>query len=466
MFHYIRHIGMTQTLSAWDIVLTPIFLLILIIIAREYRNKKYPPGHILRPYYMPGLLVKFAGVLLIALVYEFYYKDGDTFHYFFHAKFINAAMGDSIGTWLKLLAGVSPEKDPSLYPYVEQMWWYKDASTHMVIKFSTLLGLLTGTTYIPIGLLFAYIAYTGIWAMFKTFVGIYPEYHKQLAFSFLFIPSIIIWGSSIFKDTLCMFALGWLVFASFRIFIHKDFSVKNILILSASFYLVLVIKLYILMAFVPAITLWLLLTYSARVQTKALRYLLIVLLLGINLGGFLFFMQKQSNALGGYSLENIAGKANTTRGWIMFRSGDEGSGYDLGEIPPTIPGMLSKFPSAVAVTLYRPFLWEIRKPIVLLSALESAMFIYLTFIVLLRMRFKAFTEILNDPNLAFFLIYTIIFAFAVGISTGNFGTLSRYKIPCMPFFAALLMILYAKSKVPNKVISQIHENKRPVHHFA
>jgi hypothetical protein len=34
----------------------------------------------------------------------------------------------------------------------------------------------------------------------------------------------------------------------------------------------------------------------------------------------------------------------------------------------------------------------------------------------------------------------LFFAFAVGLSTSNFGSLVRYKIPAIPFFVASLMI--------------------------
>lgn len=107
--------------------------------------------------------------------------------------------------------------------------------------------------------------------------------------------------------------------------------------------------------------------------------------------------------------------------------------------------MLSKFPQAVVVTLFRPFPWEARKVIVALSALEALLFLYLTLRVLIKKGTKFFS-LLKDPNLVFFLIFSLIFAFAVGISAYNFGTLSRYKIPCMPFYAAMLMIMLYKKE--------------------
>ena len=47
----------------------------------------------------------------------------------------------------------------------------------------------------------------------------------------------------------------------------------------------------------------------------------------------------------------------------------------------------------------------------------------------------------KDPNLVFCLVFSIIFAFAVGISSYNFGALSRYKIPCLPFYATFCDII-------------------------
>ena len=64
----------------------------------------------------------------------------------------------------------------------------------------------------------------------------------------------------------------------------------------------------------------------------------------------------------------------------------------------------------------------------------------------------------KDPNLMFFLIFSLIFAFAVGITSYNFGALSRYKIPCLPFYGAFLMILLNQSKVIAN--DKMHQSKR------
>lgn len=428
-------------------MLTPVYLGILIFIARRYRDKQYPPGHPLRKYYLPGLYVKFGGAIFIALIYQYYYKGGDTFNYFTDSKIINSSLHNSFSTWVKLMLGVSPDTDPKLYAYASQMNFYNDTPSRVVSSLAAIFGLLNFSTYMPIALLFAFFSYTGVWAMYKTFVKVYPGLTRPLAFAFLFIPSVVIWGSAVFKDTICIFGLGWMVYTSFRIFIHRDFSLKNISLLILSFYLVALVKLYILIAFLPAMSLWVLLNYSHKIHSAGLRFLTWLFFLGVVIAGFFFIANEFSKELNRYSLQDIAQTASNTAGYIYYISDEDASAYTLGTPDPTIKGMLSKFPAGVVVTLFRPFPWEAKKVIVLFSALESFLFLAGTLLVFFQNGlFGFFKKIFSDPNLTFFLAFSLIFAFAVGVSSYNFGALSRYKIPCLPFYAALLIVLYYQQK--------------------
>ena len=57
----------------------------------------------------------------------------------------------------------------------------------------------------------------------------------------------------------------------------------------------------------------------------------------------------------------------------------------------------------------------------------------------------------NLPDVLFALIFSISFAFAVGVSTFNFGTLVRYKIPLLPFFAVALILILNHAKSERKL---------------
>jgi hypothetical protein len=120
-----------------------------------------------------------------------------------------------------------------------------------------------------------------------------------------------------------------------------------------------------------------------------------------------------------------------------------GSGYSLGDYDADIFGLLKVFPAAVNVTLFRPYLWEIRNPVMILAALESFVILVFTLnLFFFRVRFfEAIRILFNSPFVLMCFCFSILFAFSVGFSSYNFGALVRYKIPCMPFYIAFLFML-------------------------
>ena len=116
--------------------------------------------------------------------------------------------------------------------------------------------------------------------------------------------------------------------------------------------------------------------------------------------------------------------------------------FDLGEIDPSIQGMMSKAHLAINAALFRPFIWEAKNPVMILSALENSYFLFLTLFLLVKLKFfGVFKLIFNNPFLLFSMLFSLFFAFSVGISTPNFGALVRLRIPCIPFFLSSLFIL-------------------------
>src|SRR5207247_1683115 len=95
----------------------------------------------------------------------------------------------------------------------------------------------------------------------------------------------------------------------------------------------------------------------------------------------------------------------------------------------------------------RPYIWETKKPIQLMNAIEALLFFWVTLKVIFSVGpKKTWKTITEDPTIQFCLVFTLVFAFAVGLSSGNFGTLSRYRIPCLPFYGLTLVLIYYKNK--------------------
>jgi len=126
----------------------------------------------------------------------------------------------------------------------------------------------------------------------------------------------------------------------------------------------------------------------------------------------------------------------------LKRSYYGGNSFDIGDFDGSVAGVTSKAHLAINATLFRPYLWEVKNPLMLLSALESTYIMILTAGLLFRLKFFGFFKLIGrNPLLLFAVLFALFFAFSVGLSTPNFGALSRLKIPCIPFFVASLFVL-------------------------
>ncbi len=439
-----------------DYLLLPFYLAVVYLIALRFRDRHYPPGHPWRPYFINGLTVKIIGALFIGLIYQYYYGYGDTRFYFEQSKALNSAFLESPWKWLNLILYIPKGYEGEYILYTSQLFWYSTLNNFMVVIVSALFGILTFNSYLPTSIIFAAVSFTGIWALFRTFAKQYPSIVSPIALAALFIPSTFIWGSGIFKDTICMFGLGWMINGVFTLLIQRKLRPRDTFMLLLGTWLIFIIKIYILLAFLPAVGLWIVFSYSHKISNGFVRGFLKFGLVPVTLLGFYLLSTVFSAELGGYSLERIESTATLTQEYIVQSSGEQGASYSIGEISLTPIGILRTFPAAVNVTLYRPYLWEARKPIQLFNALETFLFLFVTLKILFRIGLgRAWKAIREDPNIQFCLIFTIIFGFAVGLTSGNFGTLSRYRIPCLPLFGIALVLIYYRYKSPEKKLLSI-----------
>lgn len=424
-----------------DLVITPCWLIVIYLIA--FRLRKAATDEVTRRYFIPGLTVKIAGAIAIGAIYQFYYGGGDTFNYFdWGSKHIWEAFKESPIKALQLIFA-NGEYHPSTFSYAVNIVTYRDLPSYFVVRIAGALDILTFHTYSATASLFALISFSGIWAMYKTFYKLYPGLHKQFAIAVLFVPSVFFWGSGILKDSLTIGALGWLTYGSFHLFLVRKQKITNLLIILVASYILYAIKIYILLCFLPALILWISGSYYNKIRSALVR-VTFAPMAGVAIVAFSYFaVVKVGEDNKRYSIENLAFTAEATARWIAFVSQREsGSYYTLGDYDYSPAGMVRKFVPAIWVTLFRPYLWETRNPVMALSALESfAIFIFSISIFLNPKIVKRMMRVFSDPFVSFCLIFSIAFAFAVGFSTYNFGSLVRYKIPMIPYFLAALFII-------------------------
>ena len=268
-----------------------------------------------------------------------------------------------------------------------------------------------------------------------------------MAVAALFIPSVALWGAGIMKDTLSMAGVGWFTYSLYHLFIVRRRWLFCSIVGLLSLHLVWQTKPYIIIALLPAFAYWVLRHY--RLQIKDYRLTLFIFLVTVLLVGTAsYFLRDQIRATANDLFVSFVHRAVGFQGWHGLLAAQGASGYNLGEIRFTVGGIFSKFFPSVNVTLFRPYLFEVRNPVMLFSALESAAFLGFTVYVFAKVGFlQAWGIVSRRPFLTFCLLFTLIFGFAVGFTSYNFGALVRYKIPCLPFYLAFLLGLLHEKRL-------------------
>lgn len=426
-----------------DFIVTPIYLvmlyLFLFVINGTIRNP------ILRQYFLPAFTFKVIGALALGLIYQFYYGGGDTFNYYRDCSQMWNIFVESPIIWLQMLFTEAGNYDvnPILYNALRRVYFFQDPTSYLMIQFGTVISIFTFNTYSTMAISYALLSFSGAWALFQTLNRMYPYLHKQFAIALLFLPSIFFWSSGFMKDTLTFGALGWLFYGLYGVFFKRESFFFNIIIIAISIYVIRSIKVYILLSFLPAFFLWLFLHYRNAIGSQAIRLFITPILLAIFIPLGLNSIQLITAEDERYQLDNLVTTTQVSAEWIKYTGQqDQGSVYDLGEFDGSLGNLFLKFPQAVWLCLFRPYVWEARNPVMLLSALEATFFLLLTFYVLFTSSLLKLLQTLRQhPFVVFCLAFSISFGFGVAIATYNFGSLARYKIPLLPFYLSAIFVL-------------------------
>ena len=422
-----------------DLFLGPVYFLLFMLLGFMVRS--FLADKASRKYFLPGLAARLFGAIAFGLVYQFYYGSGDTFYYFSEISRLNKLFSADFNEWWSVV--IDNDADAIINYSINYRSNYAHAPREFsVAKFGSLISGFTTSTYVTLSMGYAFFSYIGCWLIFNVALDLYPTLIKYFNWAILLSPSVVFWGSGLMKDSLCMGGLGIMFYGFYYGSVSPKGSSFNLIFMIIGAYLILSLKPYIVYAFAPAAALW---WFNQRIDFMKSNSLKLVLRTSLYLTVLLAAVGISVGLFGGVQafLDDIARGSKVTAEWILYSSGrDDGSGYSLGELDGTFSGMLAKFLPAVNVTLYRPYLWEARNIVMIIAALESTFYLLFSLYILFKTGvLQSFRNILKNPFINFALQFSVAFAFFIGVSTYNFGSLVRYKIPMLPFFLSALIVL-------------------------
>jgi hypothetical protein len=430
-----------MVLTIFDLLLSPLYFLLIYIVSGAIQTKNIKKNSLYK-WYRKGLMIKIIGAIGVCLVYQFYYTGGDTVNYYETSKALSNMFYKDSGVFFDILFGNHSRENWMMFDSTTgaPLYW-GDKAAFLVSRLFVPLCFVSFQSFIVMSMLLAWICYTGVWRLFLLFNEHFPNLEKQFAISFLFIPSVVFWGAGLLKDSITLSAVGWYTCHFYYFFIQKEYSFKSVCCIFISAFLLISIKPYIFFALLPGSLIWLSNEKLARVRSNIIKTLVAPFFLLVGVGVSFFLLSQMTDILGIYSLDKVMERAVV----VNIDQKQEyygGNSFDIGEFHADPISMLSKAHLAIMATLFRPYLWDVKNVVMLMSALENTYILVLTIFLLVKLKvLNFFTLISKNALLLFSVLFSLFFAFSVGIATSNFGSLVRLKIPCIPFYVSSLFVL-------------------------
>ena len=360
-----------------------------------------------------GLGAKLIGGMSMGSLYLLYLEQGDTTVLIDMIRQFNETHSASFSQYITAL--FSP-----IDPY---------QGNPRTLFFSRLLspvGFITRNNYWLLSLFPALFSYWASWSFLSKTVPHFPKIKTLLILCFGFFPTYLFWSSGLLKDTLTngclMFIAGLLV----EYYHHRQVRLKDLVISSILFFLLFHTRHYLagilaILTTLIVVGIWIG-RFGKWTQVSAA---VMILLTGAYCIRFVFIRLRPERFPITFHEVHEQIKAKSTAGSIPF------------DLEPTWISLISNAPRALWTGLFRPGIWEVYN---LFQGLEAGL--HLLLLALSAISLPYFRKV-SAPSLLIIstILFIMVLATALPLSTPNFGSLSRYRVAYTPFFAFLVAYL-------------------------
>lgn len=372
----------------------------------------------------------FTGFLL-SLIYTYYYTsraDADIYKYFDDSQILYDLFWTHPKHFFQIIFDINTQSEVFASYFHKMNYWYNKFNVYndnrTMIKLNALIRFISMGYFQVHNLVLSFLSFTGLVALYKVFTDVLKR-HFILLFLIVFLtPSVLFWSSSVLKDSLLVFSIGFLLYYFYQIL--KEPTIKKLIPLLVFIGFLSLIKPYILMIMLPGLLAWavtakIFRTYPGFVFTVSYSLFIIVL---FNIELFLpqynfkeILQEKQENFIN-LTKEQVIGS-------YIYIQPFSAEGWSI----------LKAVPRAFTNIFFRPHLFDSRSPFILLAAFENLL-IWLAgvFCLLFFKKQKA------HPLIYFSLFFTILLFVLTGLVTPIMGAYVRYKMPALPFL--LFIFIY------------------------
>ncbi len=382
---------------------------------------------------------------ILTAIYTYYYTDtqyADIYKYFNDSYYMTRALWESPIDFFKMLFGIGNDTPYFSEHYYSKMnnWFrlyesevYND--NHTIIRFNAALRIISLGYYHVHGVIMDFLSFFGIFCFYKAFNYFMPkDKHFYFGLLIFLFPSLNFWSAGVLKEGLLIFGLGVIFLCIIKI-LNNEKHMKFYLLSVFALFLLLYLKSYALAAVLTGSCIIVMGVLLKRLPLwVSLTSLLLVFVV-------IFAVAKFNYETEALSLINQKHLDSIN----LSREMHAGSYFNIGNYGATWNDILSQMPNALWTGIFRPTIFEIKNPLMLLSAIESVIIfalVLLSIVFFMKPNRERFFAIIGS------LTVVIILAILIGLTSANFGSLVRYKTPFLPFllFASYALINVRKIK--------------------
>jgi hypothetical protein len=408
-----------------------ILILALILAAWTVAKRRFDPWE--RRYVGITLAAHVFGAFVL-VAYHIYLSWGDLMGYYrFGSEIVNLVTLD-FTRYLPEVFKLILQMDNAI-PGGAAMW--QGSSSGSMCGISALLILVFGAspylTSVPISIW----AFIGQVELYRSMRGLLPpEDRRPVALGILFVPSVLFWTSGVIKEAVALGALG-IICSCIAALARRRLAA--VVPLAFALGIVILLKPYILIPLAMAIA-----TLSVVSRGKSLSLWQKVLGVVLAIAGLVLVAKLFPR----FGVDHLADTIATSRRGFAAQAGETGSTIELGDPDEeSLSGQLWYAPLALLNALARPSIFDVRNGSQLMAALETTVLVLMAASLLWRNKIRdVVREVVRTPVIAAASVFVLTFGIAVGLSTTNLGSLSRYRAPMMPMYVAAMLLVRARMR--------------------
>ncbi len=377
----------------------------------------------------PGLLIaigitaKIAGALVMSYFYLVHQNGGDTWNYFQEGMRLRELfLNDFDQFWYFFLD--SRESASGVF--------YNEPRA---LFFSKIIGLLLIPlmgNYWLLTLTFAVISFLASWKLYLRLKELFGNWGVWYG-SLMLFPSFLFWTSGIQKETVVMICVSGLLVIGLKVYetIYR-FRLFDAFIAVVLLLLLMNLKYYVAAVFLPVFAGMILIKlFADKLGLSSKKRQLLFL-------GTVVVVMGLITSLLDYNImfSRILDRMVITHD-LLYKLSSPESRIEYSNLEPSIRSFLWNSPLALLSGLFRPLPWETNSIFAVIASIENMIIFLLTIIAIGLVIWKK-----ESPGILAIciIVYTVIIATMVTLTTPNFGTLSRYKTVWTPFL--LMLDLY------------------------